>query len=1845
MKKFLLLLTAFFLTACDNLVLTEDLKSLIEAEPNLAPISFDKPAEIEFISPAHESDDIEGQTPITFLWKEPVLALQNHQAVKAFLADHLSIEPAHPGEWRSLGTSGIMFQPEEAWKPSTLYQLTAKPDILTDLNYRFKTKTVAISRFAAETLVAQKPLTLYFNQSIDLAALGQALTLKATDVNVDDIKLDVSYGTVETEDGEPLTDKTKVELTPRTEWPQSVNYTLSLAASDFSLQGDVPTQKELTVEFQTAGPFSLIDRSVPTIHTRALELKFSAPVNSKTLAENLEITPAPEKDLTEVLSYWIENDYTSNSFYLSPPDGVWDPEVQFTVSLKPAFEDAAGRKLENYEPFVFQTNLETFFTPIYFPNNFSVFNRGVTLEPTFNYGGSVKDLEIDFNGVNKRYSLETTLKKRKIWTLDLKTEFPTAFSESGEIKAGDYRLKIKSNFAEQNRSRSYNARFFVSDFAVELKQAANNNLSVKAIPFPNQESLPAEVDMEFYVGDWQTETRFRSLENVSNDYQIEIPRDQFRMVKVTAGDLVGFGTPYFNDGMNVWDAQADFGDWKYNEQYSGALFTDRPLYKPGQTLFYKGFVRALELFGKNFPLQDVGDSVNNVAYELQIFDPEYNVVETINGTIDGGSFDGEYTLPDDLKLGNYRLSMAITNEENNQRFNLEAPFWIQEYRKPNFLITPEFSTDQAIAEEEIAVSITAAYAFGGAIVDRNVDYTITLLGEEPCRFWCWGPQVKKDKVLTRESGQLDENGTLVVPINLRDLDLEDIDWNLLTLNATVNVSEAEISSTELSIPFSAANALIKGLSVPHFFAPEDETKITGSVTDLNDEILSNTRVELKVLRTKWVRNERKNADGNFYGEWESLEEEVDRLRSETNAQGQFEFDVTAPAEGGEYSFEFSTQDTKKRTTTLKKYFWVSGNDQTRVRENNTNKILWLFPSKDSYRIGETAEVFAPNADFTPTRVHATLERGEVLETLEFDANSNTVSFVIEDWMSPNVFVSILMEGVDSDGKMQVKWGAHPIKIDDPARALSVNLIPQKMVYRPGEEVELKIETQVNGEGVKAEVAIAVVDQTLLALKSRVPLDLMRSLIGDWPLGVTTFHTLANFISVDEMETIMEEVRMLADRMEMGFGGGGGKGDDFKPRGDFRDTAAFISKFETDENGTGTATFKLPDNLTTWNIFAAGATNSNAFGTQTADFKVTLPLLVSEIVPNFLQAGDTVEMGLLVYRDNSEVETEEIEVTLNLPDTLEVVGDNTKTVSVGTEARVFFTVTVKPTTEVQTVNLGFEIEGNTTGFKDAVTLARRLQPPAQTLTAAEFQRVEEGYDITLIPAAQAISSNLTVKVFGSLSNSLDTLVNVAAAVNYGCTEQRLSALVAKLYQLNLNKAVGKEAPTPDLAAMQESRDQIEKGFVSGGGFAFWAQNNTPNFWVTTQVLEAAPLLESYQVPIELAKLEASADWLRGEVFKECNTNAWRCPSDIARVQAAAILLNYNRVTVNDLDFLKNYTGSAEAKVWWLRAAEKLGTLPPAQASTKSAYIEALKQSYNREDRFGFWTESEGAFFSQDERLTALVLETFMDQNIFENEWDTIARYLSESKKQRLSGSSAVRVLSALALYTQSQETDSVGAQFTLSNNTKNETLLKGGLENLNQVQTYGAELEGGKSQSYHLETSQPVLLDVALTDLMPAEALTENSRGFWIEREVKPFSQSEEADPQVEKLALGENYLVKLKVVTAKPHRQVLIEDPIPSGAEIVNFDLDNADQTLETPESQQNCAWGWCQPLYQHKEFRDDRARFFIDYLPAGTYEVTYVLRARLSGEFEWRPAKVEEMYAPEVAANTPGRRVLIEAQ
>jgi uncharacterized protein YfaS (alpha-2-macroglobulin family) len=104
---------------------------------------------------------------------------------------------------------------------------------------------------------------------------------------------------------------------------------------------------------------------------------------------------------------------------------------------------------------------------------------------------------------------------------------------------------------------------------------------------------------------------------------------------------------------------------------------------------------------------------------------------------------------------------------------------------------------------------------------------------------------------------------------------------------------------------------------------------------------------------------------------------------------------------------------------------------------------------------------------------------------------------------------------------------------------------------------------------------------------------------------------------------------------------------------------------------------------------------------------------------------------------------------------------------------------------------------------------------------------------------------------------------------------------------------------------------------------------------------------------------------------------------------------------------------------------------------------------------------------------------------------------------------------------------------------------------------------------------------------------------------------------------GDVVLVRLTVAGAEDWRYLLIEDPLPAGAETI------ADDSLYPLEKRRSRPWG------ARQEFRDDRAVFFQDGLPGGRIEFWYLLKVVSLGEFRAMPAQVTPMYVPEVSAST----------
>jgi hypothetical protein len=164
----------------------------------------------------------------------------------------------------------------------------------------------------------------------------------------------------------------------------------------------------------------------------------------------------------------------------------------------------------------------------------------------------------------------------------------------------------------------------------------------------------------------------------------------------------------------------------------------------------------------------------------------------------------------------------------------------------------------------------------------------------------------------------------------------------------------------------------------------------------------------------------------------------------------------------------------------------------------------------------------------------------------------------------------------------------------------------------------------------------------------------------------------------------------------------------------------------------------------------------------------------------------------------------------------------------------------------------------------------------------------------------------------------------------------------------------------------------------------------------------------------------------------------------------------------------------------------------------------------------------------------------------------------------------------------------------------------------------------------------------LTAYLPVEDVKAVNRGIVVARKYERADcapQPGEPCEAINSAKIGENVRVRLTIVAPSNLYYVALTDPFPAGAEAVDTSLKTSASVGDSAGFEYGFGglygWGWW--WFSHTELRDDHAALFATYLPAGSYEYTYVLRPSIAGNFKVMPSHVEQTYFPEVFGRSDG--------
>jgi uncharacterized protein YfaS (alpha-2-macroglobulin family) len=712
----------------------------------------------------------------------------------------------------------------------------------------------------------------------------------------------------------------------------------------------------------------------------------------------------------------------------------------------------------------------------------------------------------------------------------------------------------------------------------------------------------------------------------------------------------GLGNSNWTQGISPWEFGVNATSVDEAPRFA-YLYTDRPIYRPGDTVFYRGVVRDTDYGRYPLPTDDTVtvslDFITN--YESAGYQETFTVDEN-------GEFNGQYLIPEDAALGNYRLYFEGRDIQGDREFT------IAQYRKPEFQVTATPSKDEILRSEAVDVLIEASFFFGGPAAELPVRWSVydkayqipwkgpyycfSDCGQffyEPLDRFSFGGGGPFGEFLMSGEGQTDSEGRLLVRLPADLLEDSDSGSRTVTLEASV-VDISNFPITARAEVVNHAGEIYVGVVMG------DQVSTAGTTTDIDlitvdwdGQSVSDTPVDVVFFRRDWkpVRDE---TFGVYYTRWEATDTEIGRSQVTTDGQGKATTDFVPP-DGGTFLAVATVKDAGGRSQTSSAILWAVDSNFTGWRSDPREKRMDLgmdlVADSQDYRPGETAQILVQSPFTGPVNAWLTIERGSLIEQrlITLESNSDILDIQIRDDFAPNAFVSVAaVKGIDETNPYaDMRLGVTELVVSPEHLGLNVTLTPQSELLQPGDTVAYDIlVTDDRGNPVQANFSLALVDLAVLTLKPDNAPEILDAFYFQQPMRSQTGTGLV--VSGEGLE-----VEIPVAQPGMGGGGGGDaeaartfsleEEDDV--RTDFPDTAYWEAKINTDANGRATVEIPLPDSVTTWRMSSKvvsdfAATNDTLVGQSDVDVVANLPLLIRPITPRFFVVGDKLEVGAIIH---------------------------------------------------------------------------------------------------------------------------------------------------------------------------------------------------------------------------------------------------------------------------------------------------------------------------------------------------------------------------------------------------------------------------------------------------------------------------------------------------------------------------------------------------------------------------------------------------------------------------------------
>jgi uncharacterized protein YfaS (alpha-2-macroglobulin family) len=1816
--------------------------------------------EVSQVVPAPDATGVEPLSVITVMFNRPVVPLVIAEE-QAGLPQPLALDPpvAGAGEW--LNTSIYQFTPDQSLAGGQTYRArvaggledTTGGLMVEDYEWEFVTLPPSVLEVSPEAeavdVALDEEIRITFNQPMDLASVQSALTVEA--------------------DGRPVSgqfawdeeDENTLIFTPSPLLALNTRYAVRLAQSARSVSGEVGLDRSYDWEFRTVFAPAIVSVAPTHGETRAdpdqrFRIRFASPMDEDTLEDKVLITPAPPED-TE--SFYSEYDRTLTFYF------ALQPSTDYTVQILPGMADPYGNIIDRTQIVEFTTNQAQPQIWLNAPGQvglydsanetelFAVFRNVDTLD--FNlYSMSLDTFALLTGPDGYQYREEFDPPRDDLlrsWSISVEGELnefifikqPVADEGGGSLPPGVYLLEMDAPNVDK--------RFFTRHIMV----VASANLTFKSA---YDEGLVWLTDLrsgqpisgkqvQFYDSDFFASAQGQT--DADGLAHVDLPPVPYlstvRYAVVDDGDTFAVAYTNWDEGLQGYQ----FGvPTSYAAPTSTAyLYTDRPLYRPGQPVSFKGIVRNVDDVTYTLPgVQQVPVRIYNTQGDL-IYQEALPVSEF-------GTFTGQFTLDEEATLGFNRIEADVGAETTGLGFQ------VAEYRKPEFQVTLTPAEPEVAQGDTIRVEGQATFFFGGPVSDADVEWTAVrgsyffdYSGPGRWRFSDLnvdeGPVEAEfvpgfGRVVTEGTATTDGQGQFIIELPA-DLG-EQVTSGSLTIEAVVTDTEDQTVANRTQVVIHAGDFYV-GLQPERYIGEANKEQMVNIITvDWDGEPVEQQDLSVEVVERNWSCAREEDEFGRRVWTCDVEELPVDSLEVTTDRQGRASATFTPPG-GGTYRVRAVGRDDGGRQVSASAFVWVSGAEFVSWRQQNNDRIE-LVADRDSYAPGDTAEVLITSPFQGEVQALITVERGGILtqEVITLTSNSTVYRVPITGDLAPNVYVSaVLVKGVDATSPVaSFKMGLVELEVEPTEQTITVEVTPDSEKVGPGDEVSYDIRTTDHtGDPVSAEVSLALADLAALSLAEPNSGAILDHFYGNAALGVRT--SLALTLSVD---------RLNQELFDLGKGGGGG-GDEafFEVRGEFRDTAYWRADVVTDDQGRASVTITLPDNLTTWRMDARAVTLDTLVGDTTVDIVSTKDLLVRPVTPRFLVVGDEVRLGAIVH-NNTDGDINNVRIELAAEGVELSEGSEVRQrmdIGAGERVEVFWNVTAL---DVENVDLVFSAQGG--GLSDAskptlgippdqLLPVYRFEAPETVGTAGTLDEATTRVEAIVLPRTfEVTQGELAIELDPSLAASMTDGLDYLEHFTYECTEQTVSRFLPNVLTVRAMQELGLEDPEleADLdAVVNQGLQRLYSQQHVDGGWGWWVQDRssaTVSAWVVLGMVEA----QNTGYPVSPDALERGIEFLRGDLQPLDSLDK---TTDLNR--QAFILYVLAKADRADVSRTNQLYEARQSLDHYARAylAQTLWIIDPADArinnilsDLNNAAVASATGVHWEEDNLDYWN------WNTDTRSTAIILDTFalIDPDNALN--PNVVRWLMVARSGGHWETTQETAWSLIALTDWMTATGELDTDYDFDVALNGQELVSGvaNQNTLREPTTLEAEIgQLSRTQANQLAITRgdgPGILyyTAHLTVGLPVEEIESLSRGIIVSRQ---YYLADDPNRPIDSAQVGDEIRVKLNIIAPYNLHYVVIEDALPAGTEAVDTSLLTTSILDERPELDATDplrrGWGWW--YFSHTQLRDEKVVLSASFLPAGTYEYTYTLRAGLPGEYRVIPPVGYEFYLPEVYGRGEG--------